>query len=205
MYTNKYYFLNTESIYPNNIIDVDDVDEETDELLDSTDVDGDDNKDDEVMSMNVDELSKEYGQQQFLELERTNNNKLQDQQGHQHLEQKQKEVTHSRILKDVFHLMDILKISQKHGLSKIFKRAFRDTLFIIDDSDKELISNVLIKQGITWNKKLAESPDWIFRRVRRTFQSLEKMCISKRLYIGSNIITYFSICCRSRAAAKSTV
>ncbi|KAG2228193.1 hypothetical protein INT45_009240, partial [Circinella minor] len=104
--------------------------------------------------------SKEFGQQQFLQLERANNNKSQ-------LEQKQKEPTHSRILKDAFHLMDILKISQKHGLSKVFKRAFRDTLFIIDDGDKELVSNILIKQGTTWNKKLAESPDWIFRRVRR--------------------------------------
>ena len=108
--------------------------------------------------MTVDERSKEFGQQQFLELERANNNKSQ-------LEQKQKEPTHSRILKDVFHLLDILKISQKHGLSKVFKRAFRDILFIIDDSD------ILIKQGTTWNKKLAESPDWIFRRVRRTFQT----------------------------------
>ncbi|KAG2219718.1 hypothetical protein INT45_006050, partial [Circinella minor] len=65
--------------------------------------------------------------------------------------------------------MDLIKVSRKHGLSKVFSRAFRDALFVVDEDDKNKVKNVLEKQGTTWEKKLSENPDWVLRRVRRTY------------------------------------
>ncbi|KAI9489513.1 hypothetical protein BDB00DRAFT_876272 [Zychaea mexicana] len=64
--------------------------------------------------------------------------------------------------------MDILKVSRKHGLSKGFSRTFDDALFLDDEIDKRLVTAVLEeKKETTWDKKLAEDPDWIFKRVKR--------------------------------------
>ncbi|KAI7867209.1 uncharacterized protein EV154DRAFT_571765 [Mucor mucedo] len=42
----------------------------------------------------------------------------------------------SRVLKDAFHLPELIKVSLRHGLSKDFIHRFCDALFVIDSDDK---------------------------------------------------------------------
>ncbi|CAO3630214.1 unnamed protein product [Mucor hiemalis] len=46
----------------------------------------------------------------------------------------------SRVVKDVFHLMDIIKPYKRHGLYKEFTQRFSDSLFVIDEDDKKLVT-----------------------------------------------------------------
>ena len=73
----------------------------------------------------------------------------------------------SRIIKDVFHLMDQIKVPRRHGLANDFSRRLRDALFVVDEDDKKKVEAVLLKQGTTWNEKLIKNPRWLFRRVKR--------------------------------------
>ncbi|KAG2192238.1 hypothetical protein INT47_009230, partial [Mucor saturninus] len=73
----------------------------------------------------------------------------------------------SRVLKDAFHLLDLIKVSLRHGLSKDFIRRFRDALFVIDSDDKRRVEAYLISIGTDWNTRLLVDPKFIFDRVRR--------------------------------------
>ena len=73
----------------------------------------------------------------------------------------------SRVLKDVFHLMDQIKVPRRHGLANDFSRKLRDALFVIDEEDKNKVKDVLTRNQITWDEKLLKNPGWIFRRVKR--------------------------------------
>lgn len=76
----------------------------------------------------------------------------------------------SRVLKDVFHLMDMVPVPRFHSCSKEFSRRFRDALFIINEEDKQRLSEVLDKKmgKKTFEDTLRYHPDWVLRRVRRT-------------------------------------
>ena len=41
-------------------------------------------------------------------------------------------LVNTRVLKDAFHLMDIIPYSQSHGLCKEFSRRLRVAIFVID-------------------------------------------------------------------------
>jgi hypothetical protein len=73
----------------------------------------------------------------------------------------------SRVLKDIFHLMDLIKITSRHGLKREFSSRLRDALFVMDAMDVERVKRVLDRQGISFAKKLQTNPAWILRRVRR--------------------------------------
>ena len=75
----------------------------------------------------------------------------------------------ARILADVFHEMDKVcrTISKKHTLSKKFATAFSDTLLVPDEDDKKLVSEVLLKKNLTYDKVRSKSPSWLWKRVRR--------------------------------------
>jgi hypothetical protein len=73
----------------------------------------------------------------------------------------------SRVLKDAFHLMDMLKIPMRHGMSKDFMRRFRDCLFVIDAEDKKNVEAYLESIGSTWDTYMVERPHFILERVRR--------------------------------------
>ena len=75
---------------------------------------------------------------------------------------------HPRILKDVFHLMDMIKIPKTHGLAKEFMRRFRDALFVVNEEDKKRIERHLQTTGLTWNYMLVKNPAWVLRRCRRS-------------------------------------
>jgi hypothetical protein len=71
------------------------------------------------------------------------------------------------VLKDALHLMDILKISMRHGMSKDFMRRFRDFLFIIDAEDKKNVEAYLESIGSTCDTYMVEKPDFILERASR--------------------------------------
>ncbi|KAI8637805.1 ribonuclease H-like domain-containing protein [Parasitella parasitica] len=73
----------------------------------------------------------------------------------------------SRVLKDGFHLMDMIKISKSHGMHKDFMRRFRDALYVCDQGDKALIETFLLSTGTDWNTRMLSNPAWVFERVRR--------------------------------------
>jgi hypothetical protein len=60
------------------------------------------------------------------------------------------------VLKDAFHLMDMLKIPMRHGMSKGFMRRFRDSLFVIDAEDKKSVEAYLESIGSTWDTYMVE-------------------------------------------------
>ncbi|KAI9341092.1 hypothetical protein BD770DRAFT_399300 [Pilaira anomala] len=72
----------------------------------------------------------------------------------------------SRILKDAFHVMQMIKISLKHGMAKDFMRRFRDALFVVDPDDKKKVEEYLVSMGIDWNTKLLSDPEYVFKRVK---------------------------------------
>ena len=74
----------------------------------------------------------------------------------------------AHVLKDVFHLMDSLKYSQRHGLAKEFSRRLRDAIFVVDPQDRDRIEAFLRTKNTTWERKLSEDARWILRRVKRT-------------------------------------
>ena len=75
----------------------------------------------------------------------------------------------ARILADVFHEMDKVcrTISKKHTLSKKFATAFSDTLLVPDEDDKKLVSEVLLKKNLTYDKVRSKSPSWLWKCVRQ--------------------------------------
>jgi len=75
----------------------------------------------------------------------------------------------SRVLKDVFHVFNMLRLSTGHGLRKEFSRALRDAIFIPDQEDRVRISAwaATQKPPTTFEQLQAKRPDWLWRHCRR--------------------------------------
>ncbi|KAG2192652.1 hypothetical protein INT47_006910 [Mucor saturninus] len=73
----------------------------------------------------------------------------------------------SRVLKDGFHLMDMIKLNKSHGMHKDFMRRFRDILYVCDQDYKALVEAYLSSIGTDWNTRMLIIPAWIFERVRK--------------------------------------
>jgi hypothetical protein len=74
----------------------------------------------------------------------------------------------SRVLKDPFHVFNMLNLSTTHGLRKEFGRALRDVLFIPDREDRMRISawaNTL-EPPKSFNQLLLTNPRWIHQHCR---------------------------------------
>ncbi|KAJ6473082.1 hypothetical protein C8R45DRAFT_776206, partial [Mycena sanguinolenta] len=74
----------------------------------------------------------------------------------------------SRVLKDIFHVFNMIYISRSHGLRIAFSRALRDALLIPHPSDKAWIERYLKTRGVTWDNMLRFHPTWVWRHCRRT-------------------------------------
>ena len=79
------------------------------------------------------------------------------------------ELIRSRVLKDVFHLMDQIKVPRSHGLANDFSRKLRNALFVLDDEYKNKVEAILSQNGTTCDQKLLKNPRWIFRQVKRKY------------------------------------
>lgn len=75
----------------------------------------------------------------------------------------------SRVLKDVFHVFNMLRLSTIHGLRKEFGRALRDVLFVADKEDRLRIATwaAKLKPPKTFEQLEASQPNWVRKRCRR--------------------------------------
>lgn len=76
-------------------------------------------------------------------------------------------VATSRVLQDVWHLMDRISVKLSHGAAKDFYRKYRDALFVLDAIDVANVTAVLRQRGETFEKKLGKDSAWIYKRVKR--------------------------------------
>lgn len=76
-------------------------------------------------------------------------------------------ILRSRVLGDVWHLMDQFPISLHHGLRRPFARALRDAIFLYDTEDKAAVEDFLSHKGVSWHKMVQQHPGWILHRVKR--------------------------------------
>ncbi|KAL9536874.1 hypothetical protein MBANPS3_012294 [Mucor bainieri] len=74
---------------------------------------------------------------------------------------------YSRVVKDIFHLMDMIKPYKKHGLYDEFTRKFSESLFTLDEEDVEKVTRALISKGESWESKLKYERSWVLKRVKR--------------------------------------
>ncbi|KAJ7705637.1 hypothetical protein B0H16DRAFT_1901821, partial [Mycena metata] len=81
----------------------------------------------------------------------------------------------SRVLKDVFHVFNMLYISRTHGLRVPFSRALRDALLIPHPADKAQIEVYLKTKNVTWQDMLRFHPKWLWQRCRRTIPPPEDL------------------------------
>ncbi|KAI0704374.1 hypothetical protein BC835DRAFT_1317043 [Cytidiella melzeri] len=74
---------------------------------------------------------------------------------------------HSRVLGDLWHVTDQVKVSQKHGIHAPYKRALRDALLIVDPEDKAAVEVVLERRGVKFSDMVLWKSDWVWKRVKR--------------------------------------
>ncbi|KAI7878129.1 uncharacterized protein EV154DRAFT_606504 [Mucor mucedo] len=78
---------------------------------------------------------------------------------------------YSRVVKDAFHLMDMIKPYKQHGLYKEFMQRFSDSLFVLDEADKALVTKALQDNNETWEMKMKYDRKWLWERVKRKISS----------------------------------
>jgi hypothetical protein len=73
----------------------------------------------------------------------------------------------SRVLGDIWHLMDQFKISIHHGLRRPFSRALRDAIFLPDPVDLAAVEEVLKKKNTCFCQMVLTNSDWVWQRIKR--------------------------------------
>ncbi|KAG6808759.1 hypothetical protein H0H92_002998 [Tricholoma furcatifolium] len=81
----------------------------------------------------------------------------------------------SRVLKDVFHVFNMLYISRSHGLRIPFSQALRDAILVPNLDDKARIEGWLHIKGVTWDHMLRYNSSWLWRRCRRIVPPPEEL------------------------------
>ncbi|KAI7875757.1 uncharacterized protein EV154DRAFT_606811 [Mucor mucedo] len=84
-------------------------------------------------------------------------------------------IIYTRVVKDIFHLMDMIKPYKRHTLYKEFVRRFSGSLFIMDEEDQDIVKKALETNGLSWDNKLKYDRTWILKRVRRKVPSPDKL------------------------------
>ncbi|KAG6821234.1 hypothetical protein H0H93_002344 [Arthromyces matolae] len=74
----------------------------------------------------------------------------------------------SRVLKDVFHVFNMLYISRTHGLRLGFAQSLRDALLVPHPDDKARVEAWLCTKNIDWDHMLRYNSTWLWRHCRRT-------------------------------------
>ncbi|KAJ3816684.1 hypothetical protein F5880DRAFT_1494027, partial [Lentinula raphanica] len=77
-------------------------------------------------------------------------------------------VIRSRVLKDPFHVFNMIYISRTHALRIPFAQTLRDAIFIPHPEDKRRVTDWLHSKGLTWDFMLQHKPRWLWLHVRRT-------------------------------------
>ena len=76
---------------------------------------------------------------------------------------------YSRVLQDIFHVMDSFfdYIPLKHSLAKDFMFSLRDAIFVFDEEDLNRVQVYLTSIGEAFDSFYARNSDWILKRVKR--------------------------------------
>jgi hypothetical protein len=93
--------------------------------------------------------------------------------------------TRSRVLKDIFHVFQMIIIPKNHGLRVKFSRALRDAIFLPDATDKKRIESYLARLSppMTFVEKLQSNPSWIKKHCKHVVPPPEKLsCIVSGLF-----------------------
>jgi hypothetical protein len=75
--------------------------------------------------------------------------------------------TCSRVLKDVFHVFQMLKLPLRHGGRADFCRDLRDAILQMDMNDHEKVSQVLLSKGQDFETIMRYNPSYLWARIRR--------------------------------------
>lgn len=74
----------------------------------------------------------------------------------------------TRILLDVWHLMDRIYVPRRHGCRASFMRAYADILFVLNAEDKQLLSARFEREGSSWEIEFPRKRKYCLARCRRT-------------------------------------
>lgn len=94
------------------------------------------------------------------------------------------DVLRSRVLGDIWHLMDQFPIPTAHALHAPFARALSDAFFLFDTEDRANVTTVLKQKGRSWEEALRYNSDWVLRRVKRIVPGPEELVprVAKVIY-----------------------
>lgn len=83
----------------------------------------------------------------------------------------------SRVLKDVFHVFQMLYISQTHGLRVPFSQALSAAMLIPDPDDHARLEAWGLAQNppLKWDQMVQYRPTWLWRRCRRSIPPPEHL------------------------------
>ncbi|KAJ3515878.1 hypothetical protein NLJ89_g1482 [Agrocybe chaxingu] len=86
-------------------------------------------------------------------------------------------VVHSRVIKDIFHVFNMLRLPKNHGLRKEFGRAFRDAVLLFVREDFLRISAWLptLNPPVDFNQVFAARPKWMLKHCRRFIPPPDKL------------------------------
>lgn len=94
-------------------------------------------------------------------------------------------VVYTRVVKDIFHLMDMIKPYKKHTLYKEFTQRFSESLFVFDEEDKMTVTEALRRNSLSWDEKMKYDRTWILKRVRRKVPSPKDLLpVLKSLFLS---------------------
>ncbi|KAK4510791.1 uncharacterized protein ATC70_005224 [Mucor velutinosus] len=89
-------------------------------------------------------------------------------------------IAFTRVVKDIFYSMDMIKPYKRHTLYKQFTRKFSESLFTIDETDKEKVIAAFAQKRLknpsfshAWDSKMKYDRAWLWRRVRRKVSAPE--------------------------------
>ena len=74
----------------------------------------------------------------------------------------------TRVLGDLFHIMDRVKVPMHHDFKAAYFAALRSAFFIMDAGDVERVKKVIEESGRSWSKTMVFNFRYIAQRVRRT-------------------------------------
>ncbi|KJA22277.1 hypothetical protein HYPSUDRAFT_202294 [Hypholoma sublateritium FD-334 SS-4] len=83
----------------------------------------------------------------------------------------------SRVLKDIFHVFNMLRILTVHGLRNEFARALRDGIFIPDKEDRARVAayGATLQPPMTFEELRASKPTWLWRHCKRVIPPPKKL------------------------------
>ncbi|KAG6818637.1 hypothetical protein H0H93_003273 [Arthromyces matolae] len=77
-------------------------------------------------------------------------------------------IIRTRVIKDAFHVFNMIYISRSHGLRVPFAQALRDALLVPHPEDKRQIEAYLGTKNLKWDDMMRYNPSWLWRHCRRT-------------------------------------